>query len=110
MWFICLRSALQPREQWTTTVDEHLAWMQTQHEAGSIVMSGPGKTPAGDRVGIYLIHAESRAAAERIAAGDPFTVAGHATFDLIDWEVHQIMGAGPFTSTGLRSPGIGGAR
>lgn len=110
MWFICLRKALQPREQWTTSVDEHLAWMKTQHEAGTIVMSGPGKTPAGDRVGIYLIRAESRAAAERIAAGDPFTVAGHSTFELIDWELHQILGAGPFVASGFAGPGPGGSR
>jgi uncharacterized protein YciI len=70
--------------------------MKTQHDTGNILMSGPGTTPEGDRVGIYLIRADSRSEAEQIAAGDPFTVAGHCGFNLIAWEVHQIMGAGPF--------------
>jgi uncharacterized protein YciI len=104
MWFIGIRRAVQPREQWTVTVDEHLAWMQKQHQSGAIVMSGPGVTADG-RVGIYLIRAATRAEAERVAAGDPFTVAGHCTFDLIEWDVHQIMGAGPFTAGGLNAPG-----
>jgi uncharacterized protein YciI len=103
MWFICLRHAIQPREQWTTTLDTHLAWMKTQHDTGNILMSGPGTTPEGDRVGIYLIRADSRSEAEQIAAGDPFTVAGHCAFNLIAWEVHQIMGAGPFVGSLLHA-------
>jgi uncharacterized protein YciI len=102
MWFICLRRALVPREEWTTTVDEHLAWMKNQHESGAIVFSGPGRAPDGGMLGIYLIRAPSHEEAEQIAAGDPFTANGHCTFDLIDWEVHQIMGAGAFTAAGLR--------
>ncbi len=95
MWFVCLRRSVLPREQWTVSVDEHLAWMKQQHEAGAILMSGPG-TYQGEQYGIYLIHAPSKADAEAIAAGDPFTVAGHCDFELIEWDVHQILGAGPF--------------
>ena len=102
MWFICLRRAVEPREQWTTTVDEHLAWMKQQHEAGSIIFSGPGKDASGTAYGIYLIRASSREAAAEIASGDPFTANGHCAFELIDWEVHQILGAGAFTMAGLR--------
>jgi uncharacterized protein YciI len=102
MWFLCLRRPVQPRETWKATVDEHLAWMKTQHDAGAIYLSGPGRTAEGT-VGIYLIRAGSRADAERIAAADPFTAAGDCTFDLIEWEIHQIMGTGPFTSAGLRA-------
>jgi uncharacterized protein YciI len=102
MWFICLRKAVQPRDHWTATVDEHLAWMRQQHEAGGILFSGPGALPNGERVGIYLIRCASRAEAERIAASDPFTAAGHCSFDLIEWEVHQVLGAGPFSAAGLR--------
>ncbi len=46
----------------------------------------------------------TREEAERIAAGDPFTAAGFTAFDLIEWEIHQIMGAGPFTAAGLGVP------
>jgi uncharacterized protein YciI len=74
--------------------------MKTQHEAGSILLSGPGKLK-DQTYGVYLIRAPSKDSAQAIAASDPFTAAGHCDFDLIEWDVHQIMGAGPFTMTGL---------
>lgn len=101
MWYIGVRKALLPRDQWTTTLDEHLAWMKTQHEAGKILMSGPGTTAEHGRVGMYLIRAATRQEAEAIAASDPFTVAGHCRFELIEWEIHQIMGVGPFSAAAL---------
>ena len=48
----CLRRSILPREQWNVSVDEHLAWMKTMHEAGSILMSGPGKGPDNTPYGI----------------------------------------------------------
>jgi len=98
MWFLAQRRGVKPREEWSVTLDEHLVWMKQQHEAGRIILSGP--TP--DRqIGMYLIRADSRADAERIAASDPYTAAGCCTFDLIQWEIHQIMGIGPFTAAEL---------
>jgi uncharacterized protein YciI len=94
MWYLAMRSNLQPRDQWSVSLDQHLAWMRQQHASGAIVISGP--TP-DRRLGLYLIRAASRAEAEKIAASDPFTAAGHCTFELIEWEVHQVLGAGPFT-------------
>ncbi len=64
------------------------------------VISGP--TP-GRRLGLHLIRAASRAEAERIAARDPFTTAGHCTFGLIEWEVHPILGARPFAEAAQRA-------
>lgn len=97
-WFLTQRRALKPREEWTVTLDQHLVWMKSQHEAGTIVLSGP--TP-DRKVGMYLIRAKDRAEAERIAGSDPYTAAGFTTFDLIEWEIHQILGAGAFTAQGL---------
>ena len=102
MWFLCLRKAVRPRESWSATVDEHLAWMKTQHDRGAIYLSGPATTAEG-RVGMYLIRANGRADAERVAAADPFTAAGDCTFELIEWEIHQMLGIGPFTSAGLNT-------
>lgn len=101
MWFLCQRRGVKPREEWTVTLDQHLVWMKEQHDAGRIVLSGP--TP-DRKLGMYLIRAGSRAEAERIAGGDPYTAAGFTTFDLTEWEIHQIMGAGPFTAAGLGAP------
>ncbi|MCY4442068.1 MAG: YciI family protein [Deltaproteobacteria bacterium] len=102
MWFIGLRSAVKPREEWNVTLDEHLAWMKRQHEAGKIVMSGP--TP-DRKLGIYLIRADSREEAEGIAGSDPYTAAGFCTFELIEWELHQVMGAGPFSLAEIKAQG-----
>src|SRR5438105_3677534 len=102
MWYLCIRKPKLPRERWTTSLDQHLVWMRAQHEAGRIVISGPGVVD-GERVGMYLIRAPSRPEAEAIASGDPYTVAGHTRFELIEWQIHQILGIGTFTEAGLRS-------
>lgn len=60
--------------------------------------------PTPDRkFGIYVIKAESRAEADQIAASDPYTAAGLCQYDLYEWEVHQVMGAGPFSAAELRT-------
>ena len=97
-WFLTQRRAVKPREEFTVTLDQHLVWMKAQHEAGTIVLSGP--TP-DRKTGMYLIRAKDRAEAERIAGSDPYTAAGLTTFELIEWEIHQILGAGAFTAAGL---------
>jgi len=99
MWYLILRRPVKPREQWTVSLDEHLVWMKTQHESGRILFSGP--TP-DRKLGIYVIRAGSRSEAENIASTDPYTAAGFCAFDVIEWEVHQILGAGPFTAGELR--------
>lgn len=100
MWYLILRKAIKPRDQWTVTLDQHLVWMKQQHEAGKILFSGP--TP-DRKLGIYVIRAGSRGEAERIAASDPYTAAGFCSFDLIEWQVHQVMGIGPFSEAEIRA-------
>ena len=100
MWYITMRRAVRPREEWTVTLDEHLVWMRQQHEAGRILFSGP--TP-DRKLGIYVIRAGSREEAERVAASDPYTAAGFTAFELVEWEVHQVLGTGPFTAAELRA-------
>jgi hypothetical protein len=39
----------------------------------------------------------------KVAAADPYTAAGFCVFDLYEWEVHQIMGAGPFSAKELQA-------
>lgn len=89
-----MRRPIKPREEGTVTFDQQLAWVKQQHEAGTILLSGP---TSDRRFGIYVIRAANKAEAEKIAASDLFTSAGLCTFDLYEWEVHQILGAGPFT-------------
>lgn len=93
MWYLILRRNVRPREEWTATLQEHLAWMKRQHETGKILFSGP--TPDRE-LGIYVIRADSRKEAEKIAAADPYTEAGCCAFDLIEWDVRQVLGAGSY--------------
>ena len=103
MWYICLRSAVRSPEQFTVSLDDHLAWMRAQHESGRILMSGPSPSR---RLGIYIIKAGTEEEAARIASSDPFTLAGDTTYELIDWDVRQVLGAGPFTSAGIKAQSV----
>jgi len=94
MFYLALRKTAVPREQWTVSLATHLAWMEQQHRAGHILLSGPTTDRA---LSMYLIKTDSREEAERIAAADPFTAAGLCTFDLIEWNIHQAFGIGDFT-------------
>ena len=98
MWFFCKRSNLKPPGQRASTLDQHLAWMRRQHQAGKIILSGPSPDL---KYGMYLIVAASREEAEQIAASDPYTEAGDSSYELTEWNVRQIMGVGPFTAAEL---------
>jgi len=100
MWYLVLRRPTKPRDQWTVTLDQHLVWMKQQHQAGKILFSGP---TTDRKYGVYVIRADSKQEAEQIAASDPYTAAGFCAFELLEWEVHQIMGVGPFTSAEMRA-------
>lgn len=99
MWYLIQRRAVRPRAEWTVSLDQHLVWMKQQHDAGRILFSGP---TADRKLGMYVIRAGSKEEAEAVAASDPYTKAGFCAFDLLEWEVHQILGAGPFTEAELR--------
>jgi uncharacterized protein YciI len=100
MWYLIQRRAIRPRAEWTVSLDQHLVWMKQQHDAGRILFSGP---TADRKLGMYVIRAGSKEEAEAVAASDPYTKAGFCAFDLLEWEVHQILGAGPFTEAELRA-------
>jgi uncharacterized protein YciI len=102
MWYICLRrrKAVQPGAGRRVTLDEHLAWMRQQHERGTVLFSGPSPKKG---LGIYIIRADSEEAATRVASADPFTVDGQCEFDLIEWDVRQALGAGPFTAADIQA-------
>lgn len=104
MFFFCKRSNLKPPGQRKTTLDEHLVWMRQQHEAGTILLSGPSPDL---KLGMYLIRAGSREQAEQIAASDPYTRAGDSSYELQQWNIRQIMGVGPFTEAELGLAGRG---
>jgi len=100
MWYLTLRQTTKPRDQRTVTLDQHLVWMKQQHQDGKILFSGP---TTYRKYGVYVIRAGSKDEAARIAASDPYTAAGFCSFELLEWEGHQIMGCVPFTAAEMQA-------
>ncbi|HWJ00090.1 MAG TPA: YciI family protein [Burkholderiales bacterium] len=102
MWYLCLRKrkAVQPAGPRKVDLDVHLEWMRRQHEAGKVLFSGPSPKRG---LGIYVIRADSEAEAAEIAAADPYTGDGQTEFELIEWDVRQVLGAGPFTAAAIQA-------
>lgn len=104
MWFFCRREHLRAPGERRSSLDEHFVWMKAQHDAGTIFMSGPSP----DLIfGMYLIRAANRPEAERIAASDPYTIAGDSRFELFEWDIRQIAGVGAFSAAGVGLAGKG---
>ena len=65
MWYLLLRRAVKPRDEWTVSLDQHLVWMKQQHESGKILFSGP---TTDRKYGVYVIRAGSKDEAEKMRA------------------------------------------
>ncbi len=86
-----------PSNKNRASVAEHLAWMRAQHDRGAVLISGPS---ADGALGIYVIRAGSHEHATALAATDPLAAADGVRVEVIDWNVHQIMGIGSFAAPG----------
>ena len=95
MWYLVMSRPAVEREQLRASLDDHLSWMQNQHANSRVLFSGP---TADHSLGIYVITASSRADAQAIADSDPFHALGLRNYEMLDWEVHQVLGAGPFST------------
>ncbi|OGA15291.1 MAG: hypothetical protein A3G25_17980 [Betaproteobacteria bacterium RIFCSPLOWO2_12_FULL_63_13] len=123
--FLTLHRYHKPRAEAQAVLDEHLAWNYRQQQAGRILFSGPvwdrrstlgpgGQTPEQQRlaaalpeqdrafVGVMVVRADSLAEAEALMREEPFVRHGYRTVEVYEWELHQALGAGPFTREGLQ--------
>ena len=99
MWYLVLSRVNTSPDEVREMSQEHLAWMERQHQSGKVLFSGP--TP--DRsIGIYVVKADSFDEARAIVDTDPFHVAGLRSPEVIEWEIHQVLGAGNFASPASR--------
>ncbi len=95
MWFLVLSWASASPGEVRKMSLEHLAWMEGWHEAGKVLFSGP--TP--DRaIGIYVVKAGPHDEAKALVNTEPFHVVGLRSHEIIEWEIHQVLGAGTFTT------------
>ena len=87
MYFICNLQTLVEREQREPRhLAAHLDWLREAHHRGELGLSGPRP---GHTDGHYIISADSREEAERIARSDPHTMAGYTRFELIEWSIRR---------------------
>lgn len=93
-WYLAIRRMNRPFSDWRDRLADHLTWLQAQHERGSILISGPSADLA---LGLCVMRAASHQDAATIAASDPLAQDGLATVDIIDWQVHQVLGLGSFS-------------
>lgn len=71
--------------------DEHVGWLLDLERndtlfASGPLLSGPGVGPGS---GVTVLRAPDEDAARRIAAGDPFVLAGLRTFEVYRWRLNE---------------------
>ena len=87
MWYIVLSRSLPEQEKAKELhYEEHRQWLEDQHRAGRLLFSGP----TADRAyGIYIMLADNKREAERIAAQDPHHLRGIRTMEVLEWNPHR---------------------
>jgi uncharacterized protein YciI len=95
-WYLVIRRMGEPPASWASLIDAHLAWLHAMHDQGVIVMSGPSTDLS---LGIYVMRAKDAAEATRLAGADPLLRTAGSALELIEWQLHQILGIGAFSTT-----------
>lgn len=98
-WYLVIRRMTEPPAAWRDLLPAHLAWLKAMHDKGTIIMSGPGGTDLS--LGIYIMRAPDAPEATRVVQADPLLQSPGATVEVIEWQLHQIMGIGPFDAGAL---------
>ena len=80
MWYLVLSRVNTLPDEVRKMSQEHLGWMERQHQSGKVLFSGP--TP--DRsIGIYVVKAGSYDEARALVDTDPFHVAAVDAFRIL---------------------------
>ncbi|HEX9443518.1 MAG TPA: YciI family protein [Candidatus Binatia bacterium] len=87
MWYIVLSRSLPGKDkEKEQSVEAHRKWLDDQHRAGRLLFSGP---TTDSLYGIYVMLAENKNAAERLAATDPHHANGARKFEALEWRAHR---------------------
>lgn len=94
MWYLTLHRWTGDRERAIAqALPAHLDWMREQQLAGRVLIAGPSP----DRgLGIIVIGHMSREAVEDLLTDEPLIAGGFRNYEVIEWEVHQLLGIGGF--------------
>jgi uncharacterized protein len=72
-------------------VDEHVAWLLKLEREDVLFVSGPLLSGPGVRPGsgVTVVRADDEESARRVAAADPFVLAGLRTFEVYRWRLNE---------------------
>lgn len=88
MWYLVLsRSLCSELDMWPRR-QPHLDWLEGLHREGRALFSGRTSDKA---YGIYMLLADSKAAAETLAGQDPYHVHGDREMTLFEWDPQRAM-------------------
>jgi uncharacterized protein YciI len=76
-----------------SSLDDHLAWMREQQFAGKVLIAGPSRD--GD-LGIIVFGHMSKTDLDALCRQEPFVARGYRGYEVIAWDVHQLLGVGGF--------------
>ena len=91
MWYLVLSRPTGPAEERRPFLGVHLAWQKEQHGKANVLFSGP---TADRTIGIYVVRASSLEEAKQITDTDPYHERGLREYEMLEWNVNEIMGAG----------------
>jgi uncharacterized protein len=79
------------REDIGAVVPAHLRWLLALEAEGRVLLSGPllDGPGVGPGSGVTVLRARDADEASRIAARDPFVVAGLRAFDVFQWRLNE---------------------
>jgi uncharacterized protein YciI len=80
--YVLTLSYIAPLDEVDRLRDDHMTWIAAQYDAGRFVASGPKVPRTG---GVILAKAMPRAELDGIIAADPFTGAGVATYEVVEF-------------------------
>jgi uncharacterized protein YciI len=94
VWYLTLHRWLGDRDEAiSSSLVDHLAWLREQQLAGRVLFSGPS---VDGELGIIVFGHMSRAEFDDLCRQEPFVARGYRGFEVIAWEVHQLLGIGGF--------------
>lgn len=93
MWYLVISKRKVDFDKLLSRLPDHLDWMKQQHQTGNILFSGP---TSDKKFGIYVARARSLEEAKQLVDADPLHLDDLRDYELFEWEVHQVLGTGPF--------------
>lgn len=88
-FYVMFRRVVDP-ERLKSAMLAHYRWIIGLEKQGAVFASGPlFKQEGGPGVGMTVFRAADFAAAEALAAGDPFCQGGGATFHVERWQINE---------------------